>query len=128
MFDELGPGVPLVYQSVQLACAHLHDREFASYEKAIETDQRRDDRQFRKQDQRRIPMPHDGFSQQRHAETEKYGGVHCPDAIVAPETLTRLAYQLDFVTPGMSPEEANSRKVSRETLKRRIKARRRPVT
>src|SRR3954471_24544995 len=38
------------------------------------------------------------------------------------------SYQLDFVTPGMSPPEASSRKVRREILKRRIKARRRPVT
>src|SRR5664279_1290619 len=37
-------------------------------------------------------------------------------------------YQLDLVTPGMSPCEASSRKVRRETLNRRMKARRRPVT
>src|ERR1700730_16082198 len=37
-------------------------------------------------------------------------------------------YQLALVTPGISPCEASSRKVSREILNRRMKARRRPVT
>src|SRR5438067_434369 len=37
-------------------------------------------------------------------------------------------YQLDFVTPGIKPCDASSRKVRREILKRRMKARRRPVT
>src|SRR4030095_13000646 len=36
--------------------------------------------------------------------------------------------QLDLVTPGIMPAEASSRKVRRETLKRRINARRRPLT
>src|SRR5205823_4376232 len=45
---------------------------------------------------------------------------------VAPE-INRL-YQLDLVTPGINPLEASSRKVSRDTLKRRMKARRRPET
>src|SRR5690606_32635822 len=35
-------------------------------------------------------------------------------------------YQLDFVTPGIIPAEASSRKVRREILKRRRYARRRP--
>jgi len=33
---------------------------------------------------------------------------------------TRADYQLDLVTPGIMPETANSRKVRREILKRRI--------
>jgi hypothetical protein len=37
-------------------------------------------------------------------------------------------YQLDFVTPGIIPAEANSRKVRRDILNRRINARRRPLT
>jgi len=37
-------------------------------------------------------------------------------------------YQLDLVTPGIIPDEANSRKVMREILNRRMKARRRPLT
>src|SRR6266480_786871 len=40
----------------------------------------------------------------------------------------RKIYQLDLVTPGIKPCEASSRKVRRDILKRRIKARRRPVT
>src|ERR1043166_3348187 len=39
-----------------------------------------------------------------------------------------VSYQLDFVTPGMNPPEASSRKVRREILNRRINARRRPLT
>src|SRR5205085_324892 len=38
------------------------------------------------------------------------------------------SYQLDFVTPGMNPPEASSRKVRREILNRRMNARRRPLT
>ncbi len=41
---------------------------------------------------------------------------------------SRRNYQLDFVTPGISPDEASSRKVIRESLKRRMKARRLPET
>lgn len=37
-------------------------------------------------------------------------------------------YQLDLVTPGIKPAEAISRKVIRESLNLRIKARRRPVS
>ena len=43
-------------------------------------------------------------------------------------TRSQTFYQLDLVTPGMSPLDANSRKVRREILNRRIKARRRPDT
>ena len=44
--------------------------------------------------------------------------------------LPRVAenYQLDFVTPGIIPAEASSRKVMREILNRRMYARRRPLT
>src|SRR5439155_19080212 len=42
--------------------------------------------------------------------------------------LHKKIYQLDLVTPGIRPCEASSRKVKRDILKRRIKARRRPVT
>jgi hypothetical protein len=45
-----------------------------------------------------------------------------------PTTREPVSYQLDFVTPGMNPFEASSRNVRRETLKRRMKARRRPLT
>lgn len=38
------------------------------------------------------------------------------------------SYQLDFVTPGIIPAAASSRKVMREILNRRMNARRRPVT
>ena len=36
-------------------------------------------------------------------------------------------YQLDFVTPGMNPLDASSRKAMRESLKRPMKARFRPL-
>src|ERR1700730_6818462 len=44
------------------------------------------------------------------------------------DVATSQFYQLDFVTPGINPWDASSRKVRRETLKRRMNARRRPVT
>ena len=45
-----------------------------------------------------------------------------------PKTHEPVSYQLDFVTPGINPFEASSRNVRRETLNRRMKARRRPLT
>src|SRR5450432_3812516 len=45
-----------------------------------------------------------------------------------PEPCDRSSYQLDLVTPGMNPADASSRNVRRETLNRRMKARRRPLT
>ena len=42
-------------------------------------------------------------------------------------TRAGLTYQLDFVTPGIMPADASSRNVMRESLKRRMKARRRPL-
>src|SRR5438874_1356433 len=47
---------------------------------------------------------------------------------LASEAASGADYQLDLVTPGISPLDASSRKVSREILKRRMKARRRPDT
>src|SRR3982751_4436544 len=45
-----------------------------------------------------------------------------------PESKSLVVYQLDLVTPGINPCEASSRKVRRDILNRRMKARRRPLT
>src|SRR5438552_3636995 len=49
-------------------------------------------------------------------------------SVASENQISVLLYQLDLVTPGMSPCEASSRKVRRDILNLRIKARRRPVT
>src|SRR5437660_12936107 len=49
-------------------------------------------------------------------------------AVRHPKQISILTYQLDLVTPAIKPCEASSRKVRRDILKRRIKARLRPVT
>src|SRR5205814_9642257 len=48
--------------------------------------------------------------------------------ILASGTGSLVIYQLDLVTPGINPCEASSRKVSRDILNRRMKARLRPLT
>lgn len=81
-------------------------------------------------------MPRDYVSNRKRRiknEEEKFiGRKDCSYQRVAGST-SRMAmrletYQLDLLTPGMSPWEASSRNVSRDILNLRMNARRRPVT
>src|SRR5690242_20276426 len=119
----------LFHQRVELATAHFDDRKLAANEKTVEPDQRSDHKQLAYQNTWRIPVFSDGVGQwccgkkkDRHHECsgERVARVVQAQPTRLPPQLQ--TYQLDLVTPGMSPCEASSRKVRREILKRRMNA------
>ena len=123
--------LPSASERLELAAADLDERKLRRDEEAVQENEQRNDGELRRRSRRGeshsarcCPRP----SGHEVAKTKNEMLIKRMRAL-APETRPSLRrYQLDFVTPGINPAEASSRKTRREILKRRMNARRRPLT
>ena len=124
--------LPLAAMVLRWLVRTLTSANSARNEKAVQRHKHGNRQQFAKQSPSADPNAAQSFSAIRAKARGNITNISSEAAQTRPADASQsgaaTAYQLDLVTPGINPCEASSRKVRRDILNRRMKARRRPLT